>query len=267
MSDRARTLSVVRILTCGAASLVAALSLAAMARHDWPIVLPALLLLGVAALVGAHPSLGAQLFARATWWSNLVLGVVITLIGSGRERRWAVPMALACGLALLVADRRRLAAASERAAYAPAAFRSWLMLLMVFALADAQTFVLFGFVKLRDDLHASAVSLALFAIGAAYVVGFAGLFRLKLWGAVLNLGTSVVAAALIGSGALHVKSDLDSFLTLLSLAHVAVVLPLFVAVAVKWRPPTAPPRLRAFGASAVIVLLMGVATLSYLSRL
>src|SRR5262245_28680633 len=137
-----------RKLTAGALGLVAACALRA-AADEWPIVSIPLALLIVSAIVVHLVKLGPQLLARAVWWSSLASGVLLAVAGPQRDSDCGLVMAVACGAALLVIGRKGLAEASESAGYAPAAFRSSLLLLMVFALADAQTFLLFGIVSVK----------------------------------------------------------------------------------------------------------------------
>ncbi len=252
-----------------AASLAGALSLVMTVRRDWWIVSPAVALMVAAALLAHFAAFSAQLLARAVWWSNLALGLVISLIGSDVERPWGTLMALTCGLALLAADRRRLAIAGERAAYAPAAFRSWLLLLMVLALADAQTFILFAFVEGHDYSRAAtrvAKFLPLLAVGVTYLVGFAGLYRLRVWGAILNFGVSLASAAFILAGALTVPGKLRGFLLVITLAHVVVVAPMLITLALGARPPEVPPRVKSLAPVGVIVGIMLLAVASFVTQ-
>jgi hypothetical protein len=225
--------------------------------HDayWKVLLPVVALVS-AAIVVLIPRLGPQLFARAVFWSNLGLGAILCLLGSGSETWSGFELAAACGIALLVVGRKGLAEGGERDAYAPAAFRSSLLLLMVLALADAQTFLLFGILNMdgadgaRFGPHVSAL---LLTAGAVLAVGFIGLYRVELWGAALNVGTCVAVLIVAGAGLIQVDDKVRKVVCALSALHVLVASPMLLSLFTKRRLPSPSPRVRGIAASAVIV--------------
>lgn len=214
----------------------------------WFLMMP-IALLTLAGLATPLAALEAQLFARAVAWSNLGLGVVLTALGSMRERERGVPLALACGLALLVMGRAGLAESERRAKFVPAAFRSSLLLLMVLALADAQTFGLLGAAIISEKASGAFLLLA----AAALTVGFVLLLRLSLVGLFVNL------AACLGVLVFAATGSVDKFTpVLVALVGVHLVCAAPTVVATVRRRPVAglSPRARSLGATGVIGALM-----------
>jgi hypothetical protein len=216
----------------------------------------------VAAAVAVHfPALGPQLFARAVWWSNLGLGAMLCILDGGRtEREGGLVFAVACALALLVIGRKGLAEASERAAYVPAAFRGALLLLMVLALADAQTFLLFTAIAFDKGEGPVLVPAA---ASAAFVAGFVGLYRLRLWGAVVNAVAALVVIALVSARMVHVHRELDPVMIVLCAVQLLAAGPMLAAVALGRALPAPGPRARAIGVHAVILGVLGACVLGF----
>ncbi len=170
-------------------------------------------------------------------------------------------LALSCGAALLALGRAGLAESERRAKFVPAAFRSSLLLLMVLALADAQTFGLFGAAVLDDSPALGALLMAA-AVGLA--VGFVLLMRLSLVGLLVNV------AACFGVLGLAIVERLDKLrpvLATLAAVHVLVAAPTLVSAA-RGRPVgvALSPRARSLGATAVIVTLMLLAVAAWFVR-
>lgn len=229
-----------------------------------PLAIPVVMLF-VAAFAIHSRNLGAQLLARAVWWANLGLGAIICVLGGGSSDGMAAPVALTllCAFALLVSGRKGLGEAGERGGYAPAAFRSSLLLLMVLALADAQTFLLFS-VLLNDKNHAWQMQAILVPATVAYTVGFVGLYRLALWGAILNVATSVVVFAVCASGISPMDHELRNVLCVFSAVHVLAAAPMLIALFTGRTLPQASPRVRAILGSSVV---LGIVALSMISVL
>ncbi len=250
-----------RRLLAGALGLVGAPALwsTTSGRERAVILLPMSALALAAALVHL-PRLGPQLATRAIWWANLVLGFLLCVLGGSHERDPGLGLALACAAALLIAGRRGLAEASERQAYAPAAFRGSLLLLMVLALADAQTFLLFGLLSAQDG-DKEAVYFFLAAAGLA--AGFVGLFRLAVWGAIVN----VIVCALMFLVALGHGFDEDQIRHIvegLALAQLVAATPMFVGIARRRPLVRMPPRVGAVLAPLVVVAIAGLSVLGWM---
>lgn len=256
-----------RKAVAGGLGAAAALGLVAAApREWWKVALPIGLLLASGAVV-AVPRLGPQLAARAIWWSNLALGAVLALLGGRSERDAGAVLALACGGALLVIGRKGLAEAGEREGFAPAAFRSSLLLLMVFALADAQTFLLFGIVSMMGRVAGDhPVGPVLVAFGVAYVVGFVGLYRVKLWAALLDAGVSLLALVSIPFLLPVNDREIMLFLALVAASHCLVATPMLASL-VTGRPlPALAPGARRIGQVVAIGGLMLLSVIGWAVR-
>lgn len=256
-----------RVVLTGVASLVAvvggayALSPLGGESFHWFLMMPIVGLLA-AALVSPLAALEAQLFARAVQWSNLGLGVVLTLLGSARERDRGVLLALSCGAALLALGRAGLAESERRAKFVPAAFRSSLLLLMVLALADAQTFGLFGAAVFHDS---AVLGMLLMVAAAGLAVGFVLLMRLSLVGLLVNVAACFGVLAL--TAAASRLDQLRGVLATLAALHVLVAAPTLISAARGRTVGVAlSPRARSLGATAAIVALMVLAVAAWFVR-
>ncbi|CAN5899522.1 hypothetical protein BH11MYX4_BH11MYX4_67120 [soil metagenome] len=217
----------------------------------------------VSAAVVVHlPALGPQLFARAVWWSNLGLGAIICVLSSpdSSNNGPAFLFVALCAFALLAVGRGGLGEAGERGGYAPAAFRSSLLLLMVLALADAQTFFLFLVLVWRDK-EQLATWLVLGPAVAAYVVGFVGLYRLRPWGAFLNALASLVVLVVTLAHVTEMDHALRHIVEVLTAVHVLAAAPMLLSLATGRPLPAVGPRVRAalgVGVVLAVVLVSGV---------
>lgn len=150
--------------------------------------LPVLLLGGSAVLVQCA-SIGAQLLARAVWWSNLILATIVCC-SSGHTERIALAMALGSGLAILVGGRAALEA--REGSFVPVAFRGSLTAILVMALADVQSLVLFGALAAQADSYTALHgAVGLLSVAVAMSIAVYGLYRLRLWGLVLTALTNI----------------------------------------------------------------------------
>lgn len=210
----------------------------------------ALVVAGIATLT--RP-LGAQLLARGLWWSNFFLGGLLALVGSRRESTTGALLGLCCAGALLLADRTRLTAAADAAGFRPAAYAGTLQLLLVLALADAQTLVLFGAIGARDGGPTSAVFLGL-ALG--FAAGFVALLRLSLVGVGLTMASALGLCLVATTHVVPVDRDLRLPLLVVACIQLAVPLPMLVSIVTRRPLPALPMRTRAHAARAVIVLIV-----------
>jgi hypothetical protein len=216
----------------------------------------ALVAAGIAALI---PHLGAQFFARAQWWSNLVLGVILCVLGSGREKSLpGVGLTLGCGVALVLADRRALAAAADAVGFRPAAYAGTIELVAILALADAQTLFLFAAIS-ADRSHSPTVYFG--AASLALIVGFVGVYKLRLWGIFVTMTTAAVLSfSLLVKLIPHVDKEMDHILWVLCAAQILAPVPMLVSIASKTPLPSPSPRIRSMLASGFVVLVMLFAT-------
>ncbi len=219
----------------------------------------------MAAVAGQVLQLGAQLLARGFWWSNLVLGFLLCILGSGHELSPGVGLVIACGAALLIADRRALLATAEAANYRPSAYAGTLQLVMVLALADAQTLGLFSAIMLRD--HATDTAGVVFACAAAaLVLGFVGLYRLALWGVLLTMGTALALAVAMITGLVRPEREITTPVLVLCAGQVAVPLPMLLSMVTRRPLPSLSPRVRSALGSAGVVVAVAIGIGVALSR-
>jgi hypothetical protein len=222
--------------------------------------------LGIAAIAIHLRKLGAQLYARAAFWSNLGLGVALCLLGGQSERGVGLWLALGCATALLLSGQRSLDAASESAGYRPTAARGGLVMLMVLTLADLQSFALFGLLEAEGGWTSGAV--LLFALAGLYGLCFLGLLQLRAVSVWLCLLTSVAALLAIGG---HLVEGIDrqtrQFCTVLVTGELVasglVLLTLRHPLPAALRSAT----LTRFASAAAVVTLAGVGLTAYLAKL
>lgn len=222
--------------------------------------LPASLLVGAAGLVWRR-ELGGQLLVRAVLWSNLMLGALLCLAGGSHERVQGGIIALATGSALLVLGRAGLDQPS--AAFSPAAFRGSLVMALVMALADTQSLALFGGLRLERGQFDDATPLL--ACAGLMVLALVGLYRLRLWGLVLNLVANVVIAALALAGRLDVPEELAWALATTAAIQLALPLPLVKAIVRGRAPAATESRASTVAAVCAIALLMFAAVAGLVS--
>ncbi len=213
----------------------------------------------LAAVAAQLPKLGAQLLARGIWWSNLVLGVLLTVLGSSNESFMGLGLTVACGAALVLSDHRALTAAADSAGFRPAAYAGTLQLLLVLALADAQTLILFAAIEASDH-GTSAKLFALVAVG--FLVGFVGLLRLALWGVGLTMASAFALAAALLWGGVRIDHDLQKPLLVIAAMQLLVPLPMLASMALKRKLPEAPTRLRAHLARGFVVAVVALTVLA-----
>lgn len=238
------------------AAVIAALAFGWM-HHAPPLVLwiPGGLLVVAAALVWRR-GLPGDLLVRAVLWSNLVLGFLLALSGSAEERAQGGVIALATGAGLLILGRAGLDQPS--AAFRPAAFRGSLVLALVMALADTQSLALFGGLHLENGQTAAGAPLLMCA--GVMVIAILGLYRLQVWGLVLNIVANLLIAGLALCGALAIPSLLAASLATTAVIQLALPMPLVVALAGRDSPrPASDSRLAAALMTGVIVALMAIA--------
>ncbi len=253
-------MTAVRRVACALASLGAAWSLVHASNHytPWMLYLP----IGLLVLAGGLQlgrGVGAQLFVRAVWWSNLLLGALIATSGSGSERTMGGELALGCGVALLALGRRGL---DESERFAPIAFRSTLMAMLVMAMADAQSLVLFGGLELAEPryLHDQIFSsVAALAIAALLAVASLGVYRLKLWGVALNLAANVALGACALTGFFELPRPLLVAYTVTAALQIVIALPLWLALARGGGAQKPRSRLAVALSATTIVALIAVA--------
>jgi hypothetical protein len=249
---------------------------AAVCMRSWGVALPRALwiptgLLAAVALLVFHRSLGSQLLSRAILWSNLLVGGLVAWAGSTSERPVAGLLALCTGGALLVLGRRGLDDDARAGSFVPVAFRGTLMALMVMALADAQTLVLFGALMTQSwsnmMLHPNT-PLLLFGLAGVLSLSIAGIYRLRVWGLLLGAAGCVALLATSLSSTLGLQSFVRWAFAATSALQLLLMLPLGLAMLTGADP--SPPRLTRRGlalGTTVIVLLMIASTVGATTRM
>jgi hypothetical protein len=211
----------------------------AIAMRSWGPGLPQVLwlpagLLGLSALLVWSRSVGGQLIARAVWWSNLILGTVIALASNHSERSVAALLVASTGAALLAAGDRALDAPERSGRFVPLAFRGTLMCMLVMAMADAQSLLLFGSLERGacDELgHCHSINPTMLAIAGALLLSVYGLYRLRVWGLGLVLVASAVLAGVSFGGLIELPSVLRAAYGVSGIAQWLVCIPLMLAIA------------------------------------
>jgi hypothetical protein len=128
--------------------------------------------------------------------------------------------------AALAASGRRGLEEDEASGFAPAGYRRTLMVALAMALADTQSLLFYGVAWF--ERHGIVTSSLL--LGGLMTAATVGLFRLRVWGLLLSLGTSLAIAGSAVAGVLAVPSPVDSILVVTALVQLAVLMPLTRAV-------------------------------------
>jgi hypothetical protein len=234
---------------------------------QWWVLALLYVLLILAAIVIHRAALAQQLLARAVWWSALALGTVLCVTGNGRETKGGALISLGCGIALIITGRRAFEAVGGTTRNVPPALRSMLMLLMIFALADAQTFLTFASIPILKHSDIDAMPPVFGAIGAAYVAGFVGLYRLEIWGAIVNIVTSFVAVGVLTMTNVADSWELRDFLLVICSLHIVTALPVTIAALRGKNLPSLPARARDLIATGVVGFLMLISVAMYFAHL
>ena len=252
-----------RAILAGVCSLTAAAVFRALMRSSDPAVLwMPIVILVLAAAAGLVRWLGAQLFARAAWWSNFVIGILLCCIGNRNERQYGLAFMAACAAALVLADPRRLMSARADAGYRPARFATTLQIMMVIALADAMTLGLFAGAWMTDREEGKAIVAG--ALTVVLLIGFVGLYRLALWGVAATVTVGVALFVAVVLGVFDSAEKLVAALTVLSLVQIAVPVPMVVSL-LRGKEASSPVRLPAWTPTAFILsvaLLAGSAAIA-----
>jgi hypothetical protein len=236
---------------------------AAIAMRSWSGSLPPSLwlptaLLAASALIVWSRHTSVQLLARAVWWSNLILAFVISVSSSGSDEPVAGVLGLGAGLALLAVGRADLDEDAATGRFVPVAFRGTLICMLVMALADAQSLVLFGSLRGLDDRIWTRQSVPLLGVGVLLLVAVVGLFRLRLWALALTLLSNLALAYVAIANVTELPAPLRYMYVASAAAQWLVALPLVVAL-VRRRAPQRRPSLEQAGyiaATSIIALMI-----------
>jgi hypothetical protein len=229
----------------------------AVCMRSWSPDVPAALwlptaLLVVSAVLIHRRHVGGQLLSRAVWWSNLILGTLIATSSGSSDRSIAALLAACTGSALIAVGRADLDEATPSGAFLPMAFRGTLICMLVMAMADAQSLLLFGALEVTEGLHHLHVQHLLgreglpIAIAIPMLLSVIGLYRLRLWGLLLDLAANLVLGMLSLTHTLDLPFPLRAAYVATAAAQWLVALPLLLAL-VRRRAPASRPSLQKGG--------------------
>ncbi len=179
---------------------------------------------------------GAQIVARGLWWAQLVFGVAVSVLIEPPSKA-TLGFSLGAGGALLAAGTAGLRADSAaRGAFRPTAFRWPLVASIALSVAEVQTLGVasWGLLRARDTL-----GLELGACALLLACALVGLYRLRFWGVLLHLLTTLLLGGLALRALLSAETGPVSFWGAGIVAQLLLPLPMLWAIA--RRAPVALP--------------------------
>jgi hypothetical protein len=176
-----------------------------MGWKDIALLLAMTSILASAALGLSRRSLFAQVYSRAIAWLTFVPMLAVTGVLAIERSFELLPAALtaASGLALLLA-RPMLHTTEARATFEPVRFRKWLLAGATSATAAGLTSGTIGFAALVD--HHPMMGVGFGAFGTALLASALGVLRMRAWGVLLGIATSIVSV--LGALVAHDASSL-----------------------------------------------------------
>jgi len=170
-------------------------------------------------------STGAQLFTRGLWGSALLLASINAVFGWRGELAQSLLVMAGSAAALAAAGRRGLSQ-EESSGFAPVGFRRSLVVALAMALADAHSLFFYGVAWLE---RYGVVSSALL-LGALEVTAIVGLYRLRVWGLLTALATSLAVLGSSAAGVLSVPPMVGMVLMVTAIVQIVMLMPLTRAV-------------------------------------
>lgn len=215
----------------------------------------AVIVLAAGALLALRP-MWAALAGRGLLWTTLAM---TTLIASVDRPLWTLTAtALAICTALVALGRHALDRSAT--AFQPSHHRGPLTLALVLGFADVATL---GGWSLLAFAEGGARALTFAAVFAAFAVAIAvsliGLYRLYVWGFLLNLGVNLAVVIVMLFDAFHLDVARLVFIVP-ALAQILIALPVLVAI-VRRRPLAMPApitRLGAFVPATAVAIMAGL---------
>lgn len=194
------------------------------------------------ALLALRP-LWAALAGRGLLWTTLAM---VTLLDSVDRPVWTfTTTALAICAALLALGRDALDRST--AAFQPDHHRGPLTLALVLGFADVATLSAWAILAFASrDASAMSFAAAFTAMAAAIAVSLVGLYRLRAWGFLLNLGVNLVVVLLMLFDVFSLDIVRLVFIVP-AVAQILLALPVLVAI-VRGRPLALPRPLARLGA-------------------
>lgn len=190
------TISFRRKLVGAAGALSAAGAITTMAIRPWGVSkvgLASAAVVGLTALGVTRRSLVAQVLSRGALVLVLVPSLIegVAALSHGHVVPTALVLALSSGTAL-VATRPLLETRDAHAAFAPRAFRGWLLAGSIALAAAGLVASLLAFASFAVD----TASLSLTALAVSYFASAIGVVRMRSWGVFLGGATSLVLLAM-----------------------------------------------------------------------
>ena len=215
----------------------------------------AVVVLVAGALIALRP-LWAALAGRGLLWTALAM---TTLMESIDRPVWTTTAtALAMCAALVVLGRHALDRSTT--AFQPNHHRGPLTLALVLGFADVATLSVWSILGFADGgARALAFAVVFTAFAAAMAVSLVGLYRMYVWGFLLNLGINLATVILMLFDVFHLHVAGLVFIVP-ALAQILIALPVLVAI-VRRRPLTVPAPiawLGAFAPAAAVAIMAGL---------
>jgi len=192
-----------------------------------------LILLGWASRLIRSTQFGAQMLARGIVWSSLVVGVLIACF---EAFFYAIPgaiVATCCAMALIRLRGRGLEPGPGDGRFRPVAFRTHLVLSLVMACADAQTLCFAAVLQIVLAVQKSQMPSSGLLTSACALVMIAavwGVYRLRVWGLVLNVVGNVVIAWLALDGVLRLEFPIGATLAITATLQLILAVPIIATV-------------------------------------
>jgi hypothetical protein len=218
-----------------------------------------------AAVIWLRP-IAAQLLARATWWSLLLVGAVMALFGDSEMRSLGGYIAVCNATALIAAGNVGLDARTGR--FVPVAFRGTLIVSLVLAIADTGSFLWFG---LGTAVFEHRISLfhrvSMLMLVPFMITGVIGLLRLRVWGLLVSLATNLLIATLAFTRVLPLPDVLRQLFIGTAVLQLLVPIPMLVAF-VRGRAPDPArwARAKAIAPLAIVAVIAAVSAYSAFVR-
>lgn len=186
------------------------------------VALPVLTLLGGVAVVKRRGA-GAAMLLRALLWSSLLLGGLATSAEPGVLPVLSVGGALVSGTALLLLGENGLEPERYSGSFVPSAHREALTLIMILAMADAQTLV--SWAQASRWYHPAPG-----VLGLVMTIGIIGLYRLRTWGLLFNAAANVGIASVALAGLLHLPIPVVVALTITAGLQLLLLVPVLLSI-------------------------------------
>jgi hypothetical protein len=205
-----------------------------------------------ALLIWARP-IAAQLLARATWWSLLLVGGLLAVATDDRDLRTLGAYIAMCNAGALLAVGG-LGLGEGQGRFVPVAFRGTLIVSLVLAIADTGSFLWFGLGNAIFEGHLSIIVLV-----PLMIAGVIGLLRLRTWGLLVSLSTNLLITILAATDVLDLPGPMRTLFITTAIVQLIVPIPMLVAL-VRGRAPDPQrwSRLKTVVPMAIVAAIAGI---------